>query len=129
MTRRWYGRALRTRLAFIRCFQPVAHGIFPTPMASINMAMSLGQPTAHLVVSPDILPSSGHPCPNLHHRCHCRDFLTGRTEVACCTEVRYSRWKSYFSRKFPARAINSAARVPPLQGGSQGFESLIAHLM
>lgn len=25
------------------------------------------------------------------------------------------------------RAINSAARVPPLQGGSQGFESLIAH--
>ena len=26
------------------------------------------------------------------------------------------------------RAINSAARVPPLQGGSQGFESLIAQL-
>ncbi len=26
-----------------------------------------------------------------------------------------------------ARAINSAARVPPLQGGGQGFESLIAH--
>ena len=28
---------------------------------------------------------------------------------------------------FRSRAINSAARVPPLQGGSQGFESLIAH--
>ena len=25
------------------------------------------------------------------------------------------------------RAINSAVRVPPLQGGSRGFESLIAH--
>ena len=28
---------------------------------------------------------------------------------------------------FPPRAINSAARVPALHAGSQGFESLIAH--
>ena len=31
-----------------------------------------------------------------------------------------------WGRRHP-RAINSAARVPPLQGGSRGFESLIAH--
>src|SRR5437667_10251073 len=32
-------------------------------------------------------------------------------------------------RRIPSsyRAINSAARVPPLHGGSRGFESLIAH--